>query len=1211
MNVRIFSLSVACLLTAASGLFFVGGGRLSAAVPEYVGVLALVDNDEAVAELGLVPEQKAKLRQLIDRREDEAVDLAMQLRDKSAAERAEKLEAFRRESEAKGLKLLSSEQRAKIEKIRLRHLGMASLTERGVAEKLNLSAEQKEQIADLLKHREQGLARADEKTAYAIRMETERKLATILNPQQKSDWESLVAANGRSPNATPPSSTSKPEVSTPGAGDGPAHTAKNDAAHATEDISAHEVRAPGSKSPSPSTNTPSSFLGAENGPARSSENSAGSEGPSPAAGGKHPEKIRFNFHFAPWKEVIEWFAEQAGYSLTLGSTPSGTFNYFSNQEYTPAEAIDLLNWQLMTKGYTLIRRGDMLMLINLGDGVPPDMIDVITPEQLDGRGQYELVTVVFNLDKLSPEDAKNEIGSMISERGKVVVLDKSRQVQVTETGGRLRAIRAMIQRVEDPAGFSSRRTKYLALKYLPTEDALTTIRQLFGMGEDQNATGDGSLRIVPDVEGRRLLVNAAPGMMKRLEETLQVIDAPPPGAEGVGGLWSTPQFEVFPIVGADSQSVLKVMQTLLAGKPDVRLDLDPKTGNLVAYARRTELDTIRAVLDQMQRDARRVEVIRLRTLDPQLAILAINKLFEGDSNKNALPQVAADPTSRQLMIRGTDAQIGQIRDLLNKLGEVREGESAAARGNVRMLSLSPRAVGAVMDRMKEIWPTLRSNEIQVVTPSAASSTLRMSSPALRRLPLSSQQSGTRGSEQDEQDRRPWDRFRRWRDRDDFRPPWGFPPGPMGPPGPPANEDSSTRANWAPIRLVADQKTVSEQHADQRAGSDPATSKNDKEGMGWRPVSKGEAVPKPTDEKAPPSSNPPPIILTYTPEGVMIASEDLEALDEFENLLNALTGGITGGGPELTVFYLKNAGAAAVAETIDQIFGGGTLTQRNSNSGGGSLLGNLAGAALGGDSGGLVGSLLGLDGDGGTIAPSGLIRITPDARLNALIVQANPLDLDTIDQLCQLLDQPESPEEVHIASKARIIPVQYTKAENIAEILKQVYQDRLVSGSGGPARQPNPMEIIQALRGNRGRRGGTQNQGTAEEASKMSIGVDARNNSLVIAAPNDLFQEVEELVAKLDVVSEDSAETMEVVTLRNVSPESVQNALSAIIGEGVQIGTTGASGGRSPTTFGRRDESSRQMDNFRRRMEFFRRFQQGGFGGPGGGRGGSGNRGGGR
>ena len=81
-------------------------------------------------------------------------------------------------------------------------------------------------------------------------------------------------------------------------------------------------------------------------------------------------KLNFNFRHAPWDEVLEWFAEEADLEFALDITPTGTFNYVvRDREYTISEAMDVLNSMLMMKGYTLVRRDRMLLIVDLEDEV--------------------------------------------------------------------------------------------------------------------------------------------------------------------------------------------------------------------------------------------------------------------------------------------------------------------------------------------------------------------------------------------------------------------------------------------------------------------------------------------------------------------------------------------------------------------------------------------------------------------------------------------------------------------------------------------------------------------------------------------------------------------------------------------------------------------------------------------------------------------------
>ena len=67
---------------------------------------------------------------------------------------------------------------------------------------------------------------------------------------------------------------------------------------------------------------------------------------------------------------------------------------------------------------------------------------------------------------------------------------------------------------------------------------------------------------------------------------------------------------------------------------------------------------------------------------------------------------------------------------------------------------------------------------------------------------------------------------------------------------------------------------------------------------------------------------------------------------------------------------------------------------------------------------------------------------------------------------------------------------------------------------------------------------------------MTVGVDARTNSLVVSAPDNLFSEVKLLVEQLDTIDTGSNETMKVVTLKRSNPSAVQTAPTADRGRAV-------------------------------------------------------------
>lgn len=849
---------------------------------------------------------------------------------------------------------------------------------------------------------------------------------------------------------------------------------------------------------------------------------------------KQNGKFSFNFRYQPWQEVLDWFADEADLSLVLESPPPGTFNYHDSRSYTLAEALDVINSVLLTKGFTLVRSGRMLVLVNLEDGIPPNLVHDVPLAQLDQHGDYEIIRVAFPVLNMSAEEAAEEVKPLLGPQGTVIVLPQSKRIQVTETGGRLRTIRSVINAVESPTDAADG-IREIALKHLSVEDAMPYLRQLLGIPSEAFSTPDNQLTLGKDVTGFKLLVHGTPERVARAEQVVRLIDVPD-AAKGISG---APQLEVYPITSADPQAVLTVLQTLMGEDTSVKLAVDPVTGHLVAFARPAQQKTIAATVDQMQRDARQVAVIPLSTVDPQVAVLSITKLFGGlDKEKPdpSAPRVDADITTQSLLVRGTAGQVEQIKDLLAQMGETQTEGGSRSKSNehVRLLPLTSAQARSALQQIEQIWPTMRQNRIRVVMPSQTIQTYRPS------------------DEAEKEEEQPQPSIQQPAELETLEPSAAAP----------SERSHFHFAQW--LRYVDDQVSST---GENRPGA--------------------------------------PIVVAPGPGGVLIASDDLEALDDFQELLTTVTDSGTSSTRDYAVFYLKYSKAATVSEVLSAIFGGGSKS--------GGIVNEMAGAALGDLGGGLMGNLLlggGGGGSGGGFS-SGAVDIVPDVRLNALIVRAKPSDLDTVEQLLRVLDQRVGPEDVEADLRPRLIPVYNTQASEIASVVQQIYSDRMASG--GP-QVMSPQDMLKMIRGG---------SGPDQQSQRMSIGIDERSNSLVVRAPDPLFEEVQALVSQLDEIDTESPEITRVVSLKHTNSSAVQKALVSVLGDQAQTSTTTSSGSQRPPweqARGGGDRNDQQRDQARdarramwRNMEMFREMQRmnermGGGGGGDRGRGGDGGRG---
>src|SRR3954454_1711725 len=219
---------------------------------------------------------------------------------------------------------------------------------------------------------------------------------------------------------------------------------------------------------------------------------------------------------------------------------------------------------------------------------------------------------------MTPDQAALEVQPLLGPQGKAIPLPQARQIQVTETGGRLRTIRSIVNAVEQPeAGAAGMRE--FPLKYISLEAAMPTIRQMLGIPAEAFSTPDGTVQITKSATGEKLIFRGTAQQAARLAEILRLIDVPE-AARGVNG---APQLEVYSVTTADPDAVVKMLQTMLHD-PTVILTSDKEAGHVLAFATPPQQATIRATIEQMQRESKQVDVINLSNVDPQVAVVAIN-----------------------------------------------------------------------------------------------------------------------------------------------------------------------------------------------------------------------------------------------------------------------------------------------------------------------------------------------------------------------------------------------------------------------------------------------------------------------------------------------------------------------------------------------------------------------------------------------------------
>lgn len=299
----------------------------------------------------------------------------------------------------------------------------------------------------------------------------------------------------------------------------------------------------------------------------------------------------------------------------------------------------------------------------------------------------------------------------------------------------------------------------------------------------------------------------------------------------------------------------------------------------------------------------------------------------------------------------------------------------------------------------------------------------------------------------------------------------------------------------------------------------------------------------------------------TPRGILIQSEDLDALDRFEKHLRMIAGPAQGEPMHTVVFYLKYATINEAARLLRELLNSAPTDQSTT----GSLLSRsstpVAENAINGPR----------PNEEGTTLAAGTATILTNARLNRLIVIGTASDIARVEKYLPIIDKDTSLTDPETHGAPRVIRLKHARAETAAAIIRDAYSGRIASTAQEKQQaalqsrrqqqqQRNPQNQNQRRPQNQPQQNGPTTPPASVEEPKFTLAVDTQSNSLIVTAPKQLADEVERLASQID---RNGAQTISVISLKGgVSSEYVREALQGVLGEQIRS-RAAVSGSRSP------------------------------------------------
>jgi len=789
--------------------------------------------------------------------------------------------------------------------------------------------------------------------------------------------------------------------------------------------------------------------------------------------------------------TIEQIAQQMKGTALDGDAPVPTVYSLKNASATEVQT-------LLTSMYS--RFDGVRLSVNEKTGrlivvARKDQHDAIRPliEQLDGSAEAEVKQelAVFRLNQLDGLAVQTALQPLLPKNAQVTADRIGRQLFVSAATEDMPAVRELVQQLISSQGTAEGlETRSYRLRPFEADEAQEVLTKLF-----PDAT------MVTDVSQEILVATATPKQHETIKQVVEQMTSVVP-------MENAPLAKAYPLHTADGDNAVEVFDAMFRRSDNVRVSFDSKMRTLIAVARPDQHAIIKALIEELEpagaaNESQSLEVYALGGMDGLTAV----EMAEGILRSiDSAATVSSEKASKQLLVTTTTAGHKQISEAMKRFQESDPREMDVIQ--LRMLSASS-AQNAIEGlygdtfTKNDNYPVIQADEDsqQLLVRGTKKQLLDIRTLLIKMGETGLSATGeiaASGSNRNlrvipiQGDVEPtlqkiqdlWPRVRKNPIRV-LRP---------GGEAPAADPKPNSNGQFS----IPDEPTKPNASADQKPGETGVSAA----AVAVETAATQEANLAPVLEGANQDELSPVVIIPGT-DRITIASDDIEALDQLESILRATSSSRAGGfvasrNRDFSVYQLRNAGAEDVAETLESIYS--------------SRAGLLA---------------------------FGSVVIVPEARMNALIVYGGRTDRDRIEQLLEILDTEKLPDSGRIL-RTQVISVKHADVQKVQTVIRGVYRTEI--SAGGSRRSIDIPTGIDASVANVLRQ-----INAASSAPLLTIEVQTETNSLVVKAPQNLIDELTELITQLDEASEaNRSRGVTLIPLKQTNTRRVMRILGNVL-----------------------------------------------------------------
>ena len=430
------------------------------------------------------------------------------------------------------------------------------------------------------------------------------------------------------------------------------------------------------------------------------------------------ERIRLSFKDARWGEVLDKFAEMTGLTLLMDAPPPGRFTYDDPREYTVEEALDVVHSVLLDRGITLIRKGGMLMTAHLGDDMPWELLSFVPAEHIDRVAPHEMIVTALPLHSVPGWKLAMELEPALSPRGKIVGNKVSRRLIVYDRAGICAQIQEMLSIIDPPLDSNAVRMRIYQLTHATVREVAPIVKELIGPVEEgpikeKGKKGGEDMMDVDAMSGmffsksflssftpgfsldgvaqdtprdklktrmsiepttNAMIILAEASILGKVDDLVDALDRPSRG-DAVAPIL----IKSYPTSTSNAADLAKRMQAILGAKSDCTVSGVDRL--IVVRGTADQHAQVRLLLDSLNVQDETLAGFPLSRRRAEDLVAQFERIFALDGK--AAPRLVADTGRNTLLVRGTEAQVNQVRRMLTELEELEPTSQAAPRLKVR------------------------------------------------------------------------------------------------------------------------------------------------------------------------------------------------------------------------------------------------------------------------------------------------------------------------------------------------------------------------------------------------------------------------------------------------------------------------------------------------------------------------------------------------